>query len=298
MKMPPRPAASLAIASLLALTPHCIGADREGAGDAQAASSAKYSLKLSLSYRLCLSPSKDPQTGEKHPVDAAALARLKEVLGRYLSSAGVNNVELTPQPPDHLLIRGEGLTPEQVSNVDKSIDQTGEQLSAINKDAARTPALDFRLVHGDSDALLPKIESEKMKLDPDWVILPMKEIRTGEDKPRKLIVKRIPEITGNEITEANVVFDLQGWVIKVHFNKRAGRKFFDITRKMRVAVDRFAIVLDGKILSAPTTSVQGGIFGGSCEITGKFTEQEAKELATALTNQIRNPIVIEDESVK
>src|SRR5207249_2292814 len=72
----------------------------------------------------------------------------------------------------------------------------------------------------------------------------------------------------------------------------AGDKFFDLTRSMQVGVDRFAIVLDGKILSAPTTQVQGGIAGGGCRITGKFSEKEARGLASSLLNPLQNPVKI------
>lgn len=45
-------------------------------------------------------------------------------------------------------------------------------------------------------------------------------------------------------------------------------------------VDQFAIVLDGVVLSAPT--FQGAITGGMAQITGNFTEDEARELAEGI----------------
>ena len=47
--------------------------------------------------------------------------------------------------------------------------------------------------------------------------------------------------------------------------------------------DPFAIVLDGKIISAPR--INGPITGGSGEITGNFTTQSANDLAVLLQLQ-------------
>ena len=270
MKMFPRRTMVAVFAGMLAFT----------AG----APSPERGLKKSVTFRLRLKPSEDPKTGEQYAVDATALARTEKALGIRLATAGIGNVTFQQQQPDRLTVHAEGLTPEQVSVFRGSV--------------VLTATLDLRTVHGDNDTLLPDIESKKTALDPAWTILPMKETNAGEAKPRKLIVRRVPEITGDEVKSALALSDLEGWSLSVEFDKKAGERFFDITRKMRVAVDRFAIVLDGKILSAPTTQVAGGIAGGSFRLTGRFTEQEVRELASALMNPLRNPVVIEEESVK
>lgn len=264
--------------ALLAFAAVGLGINNENPGGAPS------DVKQSLSFRLRLKPAKDPKAGEEHAVDADALAKAVEVLGKRLSAAKVGTALLIPQPPDQILMRCEGLTPAQVAIARKCVVQTA--------------VLDFRMVHGESDLLLPKIEAKTAELDPAWVILPMKEIRAGEERPRRLIVQRVPEITGEGVAEAGAYYDTSGWLLKITFTKEAGVKFFEITRKMRKHVDRFAMVLDGQILSAPTTAVEGGIAGGSVQLAGRFTEQETKDLAAALMNPLRNPVVIEEESVK
>ena len=260
------------VAALAGVVAAAAGAPSPGAG-----------LKTSMTFRLRLKPSTDPKTGEEHPVDAAALARTEKALRVRLASAGIGNVVFQQEPPDHLTVTGDGLTPEQVSIFRRSV--------------VHTAALDLRTVHGDNDTLLPQIESKKAALDPAWIVLPKKENSHGVF-PQRLIVKRIPEITGDEIAEAFATYDLEGWSLSVELNKKAGERFFDITKRMRKGVDRFAIVLDGKIISAPTTQVDGGIAGGSFRLTGNFTEQEVRSLASALMNPLRNPVVIEEERVK
>lgn len=76
--------------------------------------------------------------------------------------------------------------------------------------------------------------------------------------------------------------------------KNGGREVFnqasvDLTRD----VEQFAVVLDGQVLSAPT--FQGTITGGSAQITGNFTETQAKNLSTSLKFGAL-PISFEDPS--
>jgi SecD/SecF fusion protein len=52
-------------------------------------------------------------------------------------------------------------------------------------------------------------------------------------------------------------------------------------------------VLDGIIQSAPV--IQDAIYGGDAQITGKFTEEEARGLASVLQNPLQTPVSIEEE---
>src|SRR5207237_3487245 len=56
---------------------------------------------------------------------------------------------------------------------------------------------------------------------------------------------------------------------------------------------RFAIVLDGVVQSAPV--IRDAIYGGNAQITGRFTEQEARGLASVLENPLQTPVSIEEE---
>jgi SecD/SecF fusion protein len=52
-------------------------------------------------------------------------------------------------------------------------------------------------------------------------------------------------------------------------------------------------VLDGGIQSAPV--IQDAIYGGDAQITGRFTEEEARSLASVLQNPLQTPVSIEEE---
>lgn len=103
------------------------------------------------------------------------------------------------------------------------------------------------------------------------------------------------ELSGSDISTASHSQETSGqgvttgrWAVNIQFNDAAREKFQNITSRLNAiraqnssdARARFAILLDGKVLSAPVS--QAVISDGKPQITGNFTEQEAKALADQL----------------
>jgi preprotein translocase subunit SecD len=73
------------------------------------------------------------------------------------------------------------------------------------------------------------------------------------------------------------------WVVDLEFNSEGGTAFEEATRTLAAKPEpqnRFAIVLDGVVISAP--SVSSAIPGGRAQIEGNFNQQSATELANVL----------------
>lgn len=88
-----------------------------------------------------------------------------------------------------------------------------------------------------------------------------------------------PVVTGEELVDAGAGFDQNGRpAVTFRFDSAGARAFGDFTAKH--IGQPFAIVLDGKVLSAPV--IQSHIPGGSGIITGNFTVAETVELGTLL----------------
>ncbi|MBD3785802.1 MAG: protein translocase subunit SecD [Sphingomonadales bacterium] len=93
------------------------------------------------------------------------------------------------------------------------------------------------------------------------------------------VLEDVPVVTGDELTDARPETDQNGYpAVGFRFNTTGARAFGDYTATH--IGEPFAIVLDGKVISAPT--IQSHIGGGSGIITGRFTVQEASELALLL----------------
>jgi len=95
----------------------------------------------------------------------------------------------------------------------------------------------------------------------------------------KYLVHEIPILDGGMLTNANVGFDQNNRpVINFKLNAEGAEIFGDFTGKN--VGKRLAVVLDGKVYSAPNINERIG--GGSGQISGNYTVLEAKDLAIAL----------------
>ncbi|MEO7146268.1 MAG: protein translocase subunit SecD, partial [Terrimesophilobacter sp.] len=98
------------------------------------------------------------------------------------------------------------------------------------------------------------------------------------------------EVSGERITDATngLVANSQGvstnqWGVNIVFNAEGSREFGTVTTRLfglTGARHQFAIVLDGRVISAPT--VNAVITDGKPQITGNFTQQTSKTLADQL----------------
>ena len=96
-------------------------------------------------------------------------------------------------------------------------------------------------------------------------------------------------IEGTQLTKATAGIPAQQvqWVVNLTFDKTARATFATVTRTIANVSSQitgqqkqFAIVLDGRVISAPT--VNGVIPNGQAEISGNFSQTEAQNLANSL----------------
>jgi len=101
------------------------------------------------------------------------------------------------------------------------------------------------------------------------------------------------EVAGETISDATsgLISNSQGvstgqWGVFITFNDQGTKEFAEVTQRLYSFIstdtvrNRFAIVLDGRVISAPTT--QGIITDGKPQISGSFTQESAKTLADQL----------------
>ena len=99
------------------------------------------------------------------------------------------------------------------------------------------------------------------------------------------------EVLGTDVKSASAGLETNnqgistgGWQVDLNFTGDGKKKFADTTRRLSQLQDpqnRFGIVLDGLVVSAPGLN-NGPIVGGQAQITGNFTQSEATSLANVL----------------
>ncbi len=159
----------------------------------------------------------------------------------------------------------------------------------------KTALLEFRLVdetHDINTALSGNVPAGseilyQVTTDPD----------THRDRRVPYLIKKDTPLTGADLTDAKVNIDSQynEPYVSLTFNRKGGRIFSRITEEN--VNKRLAIVLDNKVYSAP--NINEKISGGRAQITGRFSMDEAHDLAIVLrAGALPAPVkIIEERTV-
>jgi SecD/SecF fusion protein len=240
------------------------------------------------SFLIRLQPGKE-EDGSPRPITQDSIERAVEVIRQRVDALGTSEPVIAPQPPDRVMVQLPGVDPSTVA--------------AYREALKKVAKLEFRMVHPDSERLLPQIEGGTAILDPAYEIVDYVHREKGKDIKEKMIVTKKIEITGDKVSNAGAVIgNMGGWEIHLSFNSEGKQAFSDVTARMAANKrerERFAILMDRVVISAAGLSddaaAQGGIHGGSAQITGNFEEQEARNIASALLNPLENEVTIEEE---
>ena len=217
-----------------------------------------------------------PQNGQE--ITSDMLQQAVDVIRKRVDPNGVGESMIAPQGSRRILVQIPGLDPAQIQT-------TREQLQRVAK-------LEFAEVHPDSTALIAQIDNGDAILPPGYVIKEQIQPSEGKENVERLLVKKEADLTGDHVTRAFAFFDQQGWGVSLNLDGEGARSFLELTSQLAPHQGRLAILLDGKIQSAP--SVRNPIPGGQAQITGRFHEKEVRELASVLENPLRTPVTIEE----
>jgi SecD/SecF fusion protein len=178
-------------------------------------------------------------------------------------------------------------------------------------DSLKKPAkLEFRQVHRTERPTETEREHSLRSLPVDpmlgsasaistYEVLTIRDVdnKTGEVRVTRYYVRKAADATGKIIKSASGRSDDGiSFYVDMKFTDEGSKKFGDLTAKIAEgnsrSVGQLAIVLDGKLQSAPT--VREAIRSTGATITGSFSREEAVDLANVLNNPLEFPLVIQD----
>ncbi|HRJ12742.1 MAG TPA: protein translocase subunit SecD [Alphaproteobacteria bacterium] len=191
-----------------------------------------------------------------------------EIVRRRIDETGTKEPVIARQGSDRIIVQLPGVDdPQRIKDI-----------------LGKTAKLSFNLVDDEASA-------NSLVAPPGSMRLPMQN-----DEAQFLSVKQRALITGDMLRDARTGFDQNGQpVVSFAFDGVGARRFADATTQN--VGKPFAILLDNKILSAPV--IREPITGGSGQISGNFTTQEANDLALLLrAGALPAPLtVIEERTV-
>lgn len=182
---------------------------------------------------------------------AAAVEQSIEIVRRRIDETGTREPTIQRQGTDRILVQLPGIDdPERVKEL-----------------LGRTAKMTFRMV----DDTVSPTDAQAGRIPPGSELLPS---RDGGFE----VVRRRVLVSGDTLVDSQPSFQDGQPVVSFRFDSQGAKRFGEATLENRGR--RFAIVLDGEVISAPR--INEPIMGGSGIIFGSFTVQSANDLALLL----------------
>ena len=208
---------------------------------------------------------------QKEEMVKDALARSIEIVRRRIDALGTKEPSIQSQGGKYILVQLPGVdNPERIKEL-----------------IGQTAKMTFHLVN--ESVTMEQIQAGRAPAGT--------ELMPYMDMPGQVIpVYSRVEVSGDSLKDSQADFDQNNMpVVSTVFDASGARRFAKLTTEH--VNERFAIVLDGKVLSAPV--IREPIPGGRGQISGGFSLQGAKDLAVLLrSGALPAPLqVIEERTV-
>lgn len=199
-----------------------------------------------------------------------AVDRAVEVIRNRIDEFGVRETSIQKQGEDEIVVQLPGVTDRE-----RAIDIIG-----------KTALLEFKLVAAEPQKLQEAIAGNA----PEGY-----ELKYSQSDNEPLLLEKKAALTGDTISNAAMRFSSDSFnepEVGLQFNAEGAKKFAELTAAN--VGRRLAIVLDGKVQSAPR--IREAIPSGEAVITGRFDVEQAQDLSLVLrVGALPAPMHIEEE---
>lgn len=204
-------------------------------------------------------------------VSTQAVEQSIGIITRRVDDMGTREPQISRQGENRIVVQAAG-------------ESDPEKLKSL---IGQTAKLTFQMV----DLSMSVQQAEVEGVPPGSEILP-----SGDpERPAPYLVKKRADVTGEMLTDARQEMDPSTGQVVVAFRMNGeGAKRFGSVTSANIGKP-FAIILDGKVISAP--NINSAITGGSGIITGNFNVQSANELAILLrAGALPAPLNVEQQT--
>ena len=207
---------------------------------------------------------------------SGALAQAVEVLRRRVDTIGVAEPDIRPLGANKIMIQLPGLSEADQAKAKKLVTEAA--------------FLEFALVHENSDRLI----ADELTPDGYKKYAYTSKDAQGDKFTRDVLVEIENKygLKGEHITSAYPSRDplTQSPMILFGFNSEGASAMGQLTNEKNIG-RRMAIILDGKLLSAPVLLER---ITSHAQITGDFTQEEATTICNGLLNPLKAPLMIKE----
>lgn len=196
-----------------------------------------------------------------------AVSQALETIRNRIDQFGVSEPSIIPEGKERIILQLPGVTdPERAKKL-----------------IGKTAVLEFKVVD-ESGSLNNALKGN---------VPAGSYVATMQEGHQPILLKRQAVLTGDRLEDAHVRFSRQNEpYVGISFDREGARIFERVTGEN--VGNRLAILLDGKVFSAPV--IRDRIAGGKAIIEGRFTDDEASDLATILrAGSLPAPVTILEE---
>ncbi len=211
----------------------------------------------------------------KVPADARkdAVERVIEIIRNRVDQFGVGEMSIQRQGKENIIVQLPGVTDR-----DRALEIIG-----------KTAHLEFKLVSDNAEDIKKALNNEPVEG------YEMKYLERDSGGREPMLISKEASLAGDCIVNAKTDFSSRGFgepYVSLALNAKGAEQFYVITQAN--VGKRLAIVLDGKVQSAPV--IREPIPSGQAQISGNFTVQEANDLSIVLrAGALPAPVIVEEE---
>lgn len=217
---------------------------------------------------------------EAERLQTLAVSQALETIRNRIDQFGVAEPTIQKQGQNRIIVELPG-----VKDPDRATELIG-----------RTAVLEFKMVN---ESVSP--QDAMAGFLPDDLMLAYQRVldpETGQEVGRTpYVLTKVTPLSGNRLVDAEVRINSERGdpYVGIKFDPEGARIFADLTA--RNVGNRMAIVLDGNVYSAPVINERIG--GGEASISGRFTMEDARDLAIVLrSGSLPAPVeIIENRTV-
>lgn len=211
-------------------------------------------------------------------IDPGMLEAVRRIVENRVNGLGVSEALVQTVGEDQILVQLPGVNdPQQAERVlgGTAKLEFREQLPGTEAQLAIERQLQQELV----------AKTAQLKITPDEAAF--KENQAALKRSNEAIAKlyKSSELGGENLKDAQAQPTGNEWNVALRFDTKGGELFGELTKNLAGTGRTLGVFLDEKVISSPVVGVefaQTGITGGNAVIQGRFTTQEANDLAVQL----------------
>ncbi len=222
----------------------------------------------------------------KGQADPDVLEQTVDIIRNRVDSIGAQEPDISTSGTENIIVQLPGIRDQR--HALEIIGQTAqlrfrEVLDALDATTVDEEAIEKGHKRGTKD--FDKYVRDKLR-EGGWSITsgdPVDKPVVFQDAHSKVRYRLGPaEVVGRDINTATATFEQTrgAWTVDLTMTGEGTDKWSDVTTRLAAQQKQLAIVLDRRVESAP--AVQQAITDGKAQISGQFSEREAKDLALVL----------------